>query len=273
MSVSGSAVTWDVSATYALQPSLNLYARAATGYLGPAIQDRVTFGSVQSSADKQKTISGEVGIKGSFGPKAYFSLDGYWWRTKDLQLTAVGGTSNSAHLLNADHAIGYGAEAELGIKPLPGLELTTSGSYNFTEIRNSSIRVGTCGGGCTVLDPTDANGAIIDGNPLPQAAKWVANATLRYGVPVGNGELYFYTDWAYRSSINYFLYDAAEFRGRGLLEGGVRLGYKFDTGLELAVYSRNVTNQIRSISAIDFNNLTGMINDPRIVMGEVKFAF
>ena len=97
---------------------------------------------------------------------------------------------------------------------------------------------------------------------------------MRYGVPLaGGGEVYAFTDWAYRSAINYFLYEAAEFRGRSLLEGGVKLAYRAPSGLEVAAFARNITNQLRSISAIDFNNLTGMINEPRIVGGSLSFGF
>ena len=275
--VSKGNVSWDASATYALSPTVNLYARAATGYLGPAIQDRVTFGSRQTVAKKQTTISGEGGIKGNTPDRRFgFALDGYWYRTKDLQLTAVGGAANSARLINADHAVGYGAELELNARPVPNLTLTASGSYNFTEIRDGSIGIAPCGSGqCTVTDPLNAAGlAIIDGNDLPQAPRYVANATLRYEVPLPNGDkVYFFTDWAYRSAINYFLYTAREFRGRALTEGGAKLGYQFHNGIEVAAFARNITNQIRSISAIDFNNLTGMINDPRIVGGEVRVSF
>ena len=269
-----SAVTWDASATYAVTPEVNLYARAATGYQGPAIQDRVTFGSRQTVAGKQTTISGEGGIKGStFDRKLNFALDGYWYRTDDLQLTAVGGTSNSARLLNADHAIGYGAEAEIEARPFRGLAITASGSYNFTEIRDPNIRVGVCGGGCTMLDPNDGVTASIDGNRLPQAPRWVANWTVRYGVPVGDGEIYAFTDWAYRGEINYFLYEAAEFRGRPQLEGGLKVAYRMPQGIEVGAFARNITNQYRAISAIDFNNLTGMISEPRIIGGEVRLTF
>ena len=90
---------------------------------------------------------------------------------------------------------------------------------------------------------------------------------------MGDGEVFAYTDWAYRSAINYFLYTAREFRGRSLLEGGARLGYKANGGWEAALFARNITNQIRSISAIDFNNLTGMINEPRILGVELKAKF
>lgn len=266
-------VTWDVSATYAVSPLVNLYARGATGYQGPAIQDRVTFGSVPTAAQKQTTISGEIGIKGNNEAKTLrFSVDGYYYDTKNLQITAVGGASNSARLLNAAHAVGYGAEIEIEARPVPQLILTASGSYNHTEIQDPNIGVTPCGSLCTVTDPIVNGLAVIDGNPLPQAPEWVGNVTARYGVPLGDGELYLYTDWAYRSEINYFLYEAKEFRGRPLLEGGLKLGYTI-RNIDVGVFARNITNQIRSISAIDFNNLTGMINEPRIIGGSVKFKF
>jgi iron complex outermembrane receptor protein len=272
--VSGSEVTWDLSATYAISSQVNVYGRVATGYQGPAIQDRVNFGSRQTTAPKQDTISAEGGFKGALMDHTLnFSIDGYWYRTNNMQITAVGGSSNSAHLLSADHAIGYGFEGEIEARPAERLSLTAGLSYNFTEIRDPNISVGVCAN-CTVLDPrTPSGNAIIDGNPLPQAPQWVANVTLRYGIPIGSGELYGYTDWAYRSSINYFLYESKEFRGRSLLEGGLKIAYAMHNGLEVGVFSRNITNQIRSISGIDFNNLTGMINDPRIIGGEVKFKF
>ncbi len=265
--------TWDVNASYAASKEINFYGRVATGYQGPAIQDRVTFVRRPTAARKQTTLSIEGGIKGALLDRSLrFALSGYWFETKDLQITAVGGATNSARLLNAAKAVGYGVEAEIEARPVPHLELTASGSYNFTEIRDPNVRVGVCGSLCTVVDPVTAGLATINGNPLPQAPKFVGNITARYAVPVSaNGEIYVYTDWAYRSTINYFLYDALEFRGRPLVEGGLRLGYKSGK-LDFAFFARNITNQIRSISAIDFNNLTGMINEPRIVGGQVRIG-
>jgi len=275
--VKGSNVSWDASATYALSPSVNVYTRAATGYLGPAIQDRVTFGSVQSTAKKQTTISGEAGLKAALIDRTLtFDLTGYWNRTKNLQLTAVGGASNSARLLNADHAIGYGVEADLEANPVDHLVITLGGSWNFTEIRDKNVAVGVCGSGqCTVTDPLDAAGlAIINGNDLPQAPRFIANTTVRYGIPLANGnEIFAFTDWAFRSKVNYFLYTAKEFRGRSMTEGGIKVGYRMSNGIEASVFARNVLNQIRIVSAIDFNNLTGMISEPRIIGVELRGSF
>lgn len=266
--------TWDLNATYAASKEISFYGRVATGYQGPAIQDRVTFGSTPTAARKQTTLSLEGGIKGALLDRSLrFALSGYWFETKDLQITAVGGAVNSARLLNAAKAVGYGVEGEIEARPIPNLTITASGSYNFTEIRDPNVRVGVCGSLCTVVDPMTAGLATINGNPLPQAPKFVGNLTARYAVPIGStDEIYVYTDWAYRSSINYFLYDALEFRGRPLLEGGLKLGYKAGDKVDFGIFARNITNQIRSISAIDFNNLTGMINEPRIIGGQVRIS-
>ena len=87
-------------------------------------------------------------------------------------------------------------------------------------------------------------------------------------------EFYAFTDWVYRSEVNFFLYESTEFTGKSLLEGGLRVGYDWNDGkYDLAVYGRNITNQIRVVGGIDFNNLTGMINEPRLWGLEFKAQF
>jgi iron complex outermembrane receptor protein len=274
----GDNVSWDASANYKVDDRVTVYARFATGYLGPAISDRVNFGDFPTTAPKQTTISGEAGIKTQFTNRVRFDLTGYYFRTKDFQVTAVGGTNNSAKLLTIDKVVGYGLEAEFNARPIDPLILTAGLSYNFTEMRDPTQSVAICGGGCTMANAliTTPSGvrALLDGNDLPQAPRWIANWTARYGIPLANGsEIFAFTDWAYRSEINYFLYKAKEFRGKSSLEGGLRIGYKTGNGIEVAAFARNITNQIRAVSAIDFNNLTAMVNEPRIIGGSAKFSF
>ena len=157
----------------------------------------------------------------------------------------------------------------------PNFLVTLSGSYNETKINDSSMAVAVCAQ-CTVLNPLNAAGkALIDGNSLPNAPKWIANITARYGIPAANGAEYFvYTDWAYRSETNLFLYKSVEFTAPALLEGGLRVGYSWNNGkYEAAVFARNITNQVRVTGGIDFNNLTGFINDPRTYGVQFKAAF
>jgi iron complex outermembrane recepter protein len=198
----------------------------------------------------------------------------------DAQLTAVGGGVNANRLINADKVRGYGFEADLEFKPFSALLLTAGISYNNTSIRDAGLTTAACGAVrvdtfpnvslCTPLDPIVTAAAPfspaivnINGNSLPQSPRWIANWTGRYAIPVGSGEVYAYTDWAYRSKINFFLYDSVEFQDRSMLEGGLRLGYKTDR-FDLAGFVRNITNDTSAVSGIDFNNLTAMVNEPRI---------
>src|SRR5690606_27225435 len=110
-----------------------------------------------------------------------------------------------------------------------------------------------------------------DGNSLPNAPRWIANVTARYAIPYGEGEFYVFTDWAYRSKINFFLYRSIEFTDDEMLEGGLRFGYAFNDGrLDAAVFARNITNDRSLEGGIDFNNLTGFVNDPRTIGLELK---
>ena len=110
---------------------------------------------------------------------------------------------------------------------------------------------------------------------LPQAPKYIVNLTARYGIPAANGGEYFvYTDWSYRSKINFFLYESKEFTGKSLLEGGLRVGCSWGNGkYEAALFGRNITNKIVAVGGTDFNNLTGFINEPRTWGAQFRATF
>jgi len=278
--VKDSVLTWDLSAIQELNEDINVYARIAKGYRAPAIQGRILFDPEVTTADSEHTMSYEAGIKTTLlDRKLRFNLTGYYFKTKDLQLSAVGGALNANLLLNADAVKGYGFEAELEARPVQGLTLTSGLSFNHTRIDDNNLTVETCGAPCTVLDPifTPAGPfqpavVYIDGNPLPQAPKWIANFTAGYEYPVGPGSLYVFTDWYHRSKVQFFLYESVEFTDDKLLEGGLRIGYKTDR-YDVAGFVRNITNDESAVSAIDFNNLTAMVNEPRIWGVEVGVKF
>lgn len=297
-SVDDDNITWDVSANYAATDDVNFYARAARGYRAPSIQGRILFPPATATpledgvtVGKAETIqSYEAGVKATFlDGKGRINANGFYYDLNDAQLTAVGGGVNANRLINADNVRGYGFEIDAELKPVPELLLTVGLSYNNTEIQDTGLTTAACGAVrvdtfpdvslCTILDPIVVPAAPfaaaivnIDGNSLPQAPRWIANWTARYGVPVADGEVYVYTDWAYRSKVNFFLYESVEFQDRRMLEGGVRVGYTTDSW-DVAAFVRNVTNDTSAVSGIDFNNLTGMVNEPRIWGVEAGFKF
>jgi iron complex outermembrane receptor protein len=72
-------------------------------------------------------------------------------------------------------------------------------------------------------------------------------------------------DYSYRSEVDFFLYDSTEFTGPSLAEAGLRVGYTWGKDkYQVALFGRNITDEEVVTGGIDFNNLTGFINEPRI---------
>ncbi|HQX23660.1 MAG: TonB-dependent receptor [Xanthomonadales bacterium] len=263
-----SDVSGDISGVWTVDDDLNFYARVARGFRAPSVQGRLLFGDTISVAESETVLSFEAGVKADlFEDRTRVGFNLFNYRVNDQQLTAVGGQTNFNTLINADRTNGYGMELDLESYVTDNFLVTFGASYNNTEIDDPNLAVQPCGSGCTVLDPDGAvDGTVsIDGNSLPQAPEWIWNLTARYGIQVGQGELYFYTDWAYRDEASFFLYESAEYQSDSLLEGGLRVGYQWSFGqYDVALFGRNITDEIGLVGGIDFNNLTGFVNEPRL---------
>jgi iron complex outermembrane receptor protein len=269
-------VTWDLSTTFKATEAVNVYGRVGTGFRAPSIQGRILFcadfeggqnpaTNCVSIADEEEILSVEAGVKTELlDRKLRLNLAAYTYEVDGQQLVAVGGQFNTATLLNADKTNGYGFEADLDYMPSPNWLFTIGTSYNRTEIDDPNLAVAPCGGGCTVLDPIVGGLARVDGNSLPHAPEWIFNGIIDYRLPTSDTGLFLASvDWAYHSEKSFFLYESEEFNGDSL-EIGARLGYSFAaTRYEVAAFARNLLDEEIVQNGIDFNNLTGMTNEPR----------
>jgi iron complex outermembrane receptor protein len=263
-------ISWDLSALYEVSDDVNIYGRLASGFRAPTIQGRdVAFFGAPSIADSETITSIEAGFKSQLADdRVRLNAAVFYYEIEDQQLSAIGGGGNFVQLVNADKGTGMGIDLDAEFLFTDRFMMTLGLSYTDTEIDDSELVVPPCGSGmCTVLDPLDADGnAIIDGNSFVQAPEYVAVVTARYGIPVGGGEMFFYTDWAFQGETHFFIYEAEEFQSDGNFEGGARIGYSHDGGKwEVALFGRNITDEENVKGAIDFNNLTGFDNEPRVV--------
>ncbi len=271
-------VSWDVTATYTANDDINVYGRVAKGFRGPTVQQR--FGA-PSQAGSETVLSYEIGTKTQlFDDRVRANISVYAFELQDQQLTIVGGLTNDVSLFNADKSEGYGFEADVEAAPFRNLLMTAGLSYNKTEFKDDVIIAPGCGAPCTILDPAvfasdgiTRRGFNISGNSFPNAPEWIANATARYGVPIPGGELYGYTDWAYKGETNFFLYDSIEFGQEGYWEGCLKFGYKSDRNYDASIFVRNILDEEALEGAIDFNNLTGFVNEPRTYGVQVRWDF
>ena len=263
------ATVWsgDMSLRYQVAPSVQTYLRAARGFRAPSIQGRLLFGDAITVADTETILSFEGGTKlRLWDQRLHLNMAAFQYFMQDQQLTAVGGETNFNRLVNADSTIGRGVEAELIFMPITALEVSAGLSYNQTRIDDPNLAIQGCGAPCTMLDPPVADGIYsIDGNSLPQAPGWIADVTLHYILDLPAGvRLMASTDWAYRSRVRFFLYDSVEFADDWLLVGGVRLACLLPySDIEVALIGRNILNDTSPTGGIDFNNLTGYVNEPR----------
>ena len=281
-STDANLVTWDLSATRKMSDAVNVYGRVGTGFRAPSIQGRILFcpdfeggtnpaTNCVSIADEEEIFSTEIGLKSELlDRKLRLNLAAYQYEVDGQQLVAVGGRFNTSTLLNADKTDGYGFEADIDWAPSSPWLITLGGSYNHTEIDDPNLLVAPCGGGCTVLDPIVNGLARVDGNSLPHAPEWIFNGIVDYRHPMaGDSLLAWSLDWAYHSEKSFFLYESKEFNGDSF-ELGMRVGYALPGGrYEVAAFARNLLDEEVVQNGIDFNNLTGMTNDPRQVGAEV----
>jgi iron complex outermembrane receptor protein len=178
----------------------------------------------------------------------------------------VGGQFNTATLLNVDKTKGHGLELDLEFTPTANWLMTFGASWNPTEIDDPNLTVAPCGGGCTVLDPVAPNGGVyVDGNSLPHAPEVILNGIINFRSDAVHKGYFGAVDFAYYSEKSFFLYESEEFNDDSL-EIGLRLGYAWNyASYEVALFGRNITDEVNVRAGIDFNNLTGMVNDPRIL--------
>lgn len=282
ISVADDFVNWDIALAFAASDEWSWYGRVATGSRGPVTLGR--FGFV-SSADTENTLSTEIGFKSNLlDGRARWNTSVYAFRNDDQQLTATGGAANVNQLLNADQVNGFGVETEFDLLITDNLFVSANLSYNDTEIDDPGLRDDLCGSAptCTGLDEVagmrmgpfgPVTEVFIDGNPLPRTPKYLANFILQYDFPLRNGDLYFNTDWSYRDESNLFLHRSVEFVAEDRVLGGIRTGYRSESGMDIAVVGRNITNEITVDGGLNFLNLTAFINEPAYWGVEFRYDF
>ncbi|MBN7797704.1 TonB-dependent receptor [Parahaliea mediterranea] len=267
----------EASLAYQISDASQVYGRIASGFRAPTIQTTLNADPDLTTADSETILSYELGYKAELADKVRLNSAVFYYVVDDLQLTAVGGESNSVRLLNAEEGVGYGIELDVSYFATESLLISGGFGYNKTEYRDDGLATEPCGSGmCTVLDPIDANGnAVIDGNPFLHAPKWNLNFEVSYTHPLANGdELFVYTDWKVKGETNDFLYESTEYITDTQFEGGLRLGYRgLGAGYEIALFSRNITDEANVTGGIDFNNLTAYVNEPRIWGLEASYRF
>jgi iron complex outermembrane recepter protein len=267
--------SWDLSAMYAFNPQVSVYAKVARGFRGPTIQGRsAVFNADFTTAESETILSWEAGVKSSlWDNRLRLNAAAFTYTVNDIQLNGNDSNGNGV-LFNADKAKAYGLEADMELRPIPNLSLSAGVSLLHSEIQDDRVYAQVCALNgavvCDVYDPTIKVGANtfaqINGNPLPNAPKYNLNLAARYDVPVNDSDVFFVsTDWNKQGYTSFVLYDSAEFNSKGSFEGGLKLGYSGNYGAwEVALFARNITNE-KNLKGVIENYMAAVYNEPRTV--------
>lgn len=274
-------LSYEVSANFAATENSSIYARYANGFRAQTIQGRdVAFLETPTVAKPETIDSFEIGYKADLANnRVRLNLAAFMYQVDDMQLSIIGGASNTNQVINADKGEAVGFEMDAEFLLTDNLLVTAGWSINDTEIKDSTLATVPCGSGlCTPtdpVDPTDPSRVLLNGNPFPRAPDSTYNLTVRYGAPIGqNSELYVLTDWAWTGEINMPLYESREFVTDGQFEGGLRIGYiNYDSGWEFAAFGRNITDEDNVLGFIDFSNNTGFVNEQEMYGVEIAYTF
>ncbi|MCH8056717.1 MAG: TonB-dependent receptor [Proteobacteria bacterium] len=277
--VSADEISWDLSANYAATDRSSFYGRISSGFRAQSIQGRdVAFLEFPTVADPETILSFEAGYKADLlDRRMRVNLAVFHYTVDDMQLSIIGGASNSNQVINANKGVATGFEVDLQWLITDNFTATFGAAYNDTEIKDSDLSVVPCGSTlCAAWQDRDENGQVsIDGNPFPRTPKTNYSITLRYGAPIGDdGEFFIFTDWVYYGKILMPLYYSPEFVTNNQFEGGLKVGYRnLSKDWEVALFGRNITNEENVKGFIDFSNNTGFVNDPAIWGIEATFNF
>ncbi|HEU0203031.1 MAG TPA: TonB-dependent receptor, partial [Burkholderiaceae bacterium] len=184
---SWSSVPGSIGVEYKLGPQTLTYARFSTGFKSGA----VNLGALQSSMVKpERAASFEVGFKTDFWQRrGLFSTALFTTRYKDMQVSQVG--LATVNLANASSARIDGAEFELALLPIRGLQITAAVGLmdpEYTDFENVDLR----------NNPTQR--VNVRGNQLAQVSREQASLAIDYALPISGWRPTFSASYVWRGT-------------------------------------------------------------------------
>ena len=295
--LSDSNVSYTARLAYDASDNVNVYASVATGYKGasinlsrdarPTVADRAAIiaagfgvpnlGSGSRSAGPERTTVYEAGFKGSW-PWGSINAAVFYQAIKGFQSNVFVGTGFV--LANAGKQSTWGQEIDVSLKPAKGLTIGLSGT--FLQPKYDDFKLSAFG---------DASGTTPAGIP-----KFSGTVSVQYEHELNGGdELIFRADFHHESKAqiveglpnfvtttngvrnNQAGLNAAIPFTREVNEMNAALTYAMQSGLELTIWGRNLTDN-RYISTIFDSpaqqfSVSGYPNQPRTWGGSVRFRW
>ena len=267
-----SVLTWDLRGLFEVNDQANVFARLAKGHRAPSAQGRLLFQDEISIGETETNHSFEFGVKSMLMDKRLrLNATVFNYVVDDFQVTKIGGDANLSELINLDELHGSGIEIEGDFLPNSAWYFTFAFSINNSEIDDAELTVNGCGSamhlnGCSVEDPVASNGEyLVNENSLYNSPERVFSGSSNYTYARDWGALTWTLDWVWKSHVRFTLYESIENSAPSHWLLGTRLSYAPNLRNHVfSLFVRNLRDTRVLVGTIDFNNLTGFVNDPRM---------
>ena len=253
-SKSWSDVTPRLTAKYRITPSLNVYASYNKAFKSGVFNPS---GLVSTPVDPENGIAYEVGAKFASG-NIHFNVAGFKYDFTDLQvattITRPDGTTSS-FLENAAGAKIKGFDFDADVELVKGLTLSGGFSYidgKYTNFTAATVNAPIPAAGCPAgTFPCGNTSVSVDatGNALVRSPKFSGNVTAQYSTEVSSGTVTGSVSFYHSASFAWEASGRLRQPSYNTLAATVR--WKSQTGFEISVYGRNLTNEIYANNLAD----------------------
>ncbi len=210
--------SWRVIGQYNFSDDISVFSSVARGYKGAAY-DQQLVSTTPVFVEPEIPTSYEIGLRSQFlDRKATINITAFKTDFKNFQAQAFDQNVFPARFttVNAGKLETKGIEAELNLRPIPGLSLNAQGTYldtKYNDFQNIACYIGqpllafgTVRSGPRQCIRTSAAGAGVTmgtGLPLSDAPKFTYTLAAAYDLPVGDMFLNLGANWFHRSSVTY----------------------------------------------------------------------
>ena len=217
----------------------------------------------------------EAGLKTRlFDRRLVLNVDGYYTKVRNFQATVVENSTTQTvqlrgYLSNVPEVTVKGFEADATAVLLPGISARAGVAY--ADGRYSDYPAGPC-----PLEVQTAATLACDltGRKLASLLPWAITAGIDAVRPVGDGSVFLHVDTASRHGYNGDP-SLSRFTRIGAYNlTNASIGYRFASGLEVAVFARNLfdTDYIQNLTIQAGNSglILGTPSDPRVIGGTLR---
>ncbi|MBW7959703.1 MAG: TonB-dependent receptor, partial [Candidatus Promineofilum sp.] len=237
------AFTPKFQVAYKPRPELMFYASASKGFKSGGFD----IGSTAPAFKPETLWAYEGGMKGTFADgRVRINAAGFYYDYTNIQVSQA--LFNMVQILNAASAVVYGAEAELTVVPVDGLQFDATPAWLHTEYKGFES--------ANPSDPFNTSPIDLTGNHLIQAPEISLKLGAQYGWTMADGKMTLRGDITYQDRVYFTPFNENQVSRKPNTKFNAFLNYEGEHWTA-SLYVLNLTNKTTIANALASGILFG----------------